>query len=141
MSYTPTVVSPAELEKEIRVERIKAVIQFALAAIQGVILVNGGAAVAILAFLGNIWQKDNSLHPMALAITWPLELFLCGVTAGVATAAMGYLAQLTLAVGSMRFGNLFRVLAMLCVVVGVGAFFWGSVSAASAFAKTLGSGS
>ena len=59
-------------------------------------LVNGAAAIAVLAFLGSIWA-GNAKEGQAAAIKLApaLEWFVWGVGLGVLTAGLAYLAQVT----------------------------------------------
>ena len=71
---------PAELEQlkarlasnhEWGVELMRATVAFGQFAIKSAILINGGATVALLAFIGNIW-KDGGGKELAAPMSWPL---------------------------------------------------------------------
>ena len=72
-----------------KIEEFKACAALAQTALKAAMLINGGAAVAILAFMGNIWSKGN--------VTTGLTECLWFFTGGIITAAFGagtaYLAQ------------------------------------------------
>jgi hypothetical protein len=118
-------------------ESFKALIQFALAAIRGVVLINGGAAVAILAFLGNIWSKDPASHAAAIALAGPLKLFLSGVGMGVASAGAAYL-QTCFSHYRNKIGIPFQVFGIALVAGGLTTFIVGSLNAAAVFAHSFG---
>ena len=72
-------------------EAFRSVIAFALTTVNAAMLINGGAAIALLAFLGN-------LEPDRLVSTRPhsafaLFAFAIGVLAGASGAALGYFTQ------------------------------------------------
>ncbi len=74
--------------------RDRAAIDFALSAIRGLLLINGGAVVALLAFLSNVWTDDASgARELAINLKLPLGFFLLGVVASVSTAMLSYLGQ------------------------------------------------
>lgn len=116
-------------------ESFKGVLQFSLAAIRGIILVNGGAAIAILAFLGNVWSKDPSTHAAASSLVWPLRCFLGGIAAGLATAAAAYVAQTAFGRRWNGIGVGFQIAGMLFALVGLVAFIAGSLGAADVFTR------
>lgn len=65
------------------------VIQLALSAIRSAVLVNGGALVALLAFLGNVWTKGWQVAEFARSFGW----FATGLLAAIVTGACSYAAQ------------------------------------------------
>lgn len=65
---------------------------FAKAALTTSILVNGGAAVALLAFLGNLISKTPRSWVDPLFI-WSLGVFAAGVFFGAAATGFAFLAQ------------------------------------------------
>ena len=72
----------------------RAAIDFALSAIRGLLLINGGAIVALLAFLSNVWTNDASgARELAINLKTPLIFLLLGVVASVSTAMLSYLGQ------------------------------------------------
>ena len=81
-----------DIEKERAVETFKSLIQISDAGFKLLTLLNGGAAVAILAYLGNIAGKGQTTPDMILPMAFYLfGLVLCGV------AVIGsYMTQLVL---------------------------------------------
>ncbi len=72
----------------------RAAIDFALTAIRGLLLINGGAIVALLAFLSNVWTNDASgARELAINLKIPLSLFLFGAFFSISTAMLSYLGQ------------------------------------------------
>ncbi len=119
----------------------RGVVDFALIALRGIVLANGGAAVALLAFMGHILGRSDpatraGVSPLADA----LGLFTFGVGSGIASAGLAYMAQVVFLEsrnkeGAQRVwpGAILRVLAVIAALVGVGLFFAGVVSALDAF--------
>lgn len=60
-------------------------------ALRSLLLINGGAAIAMLAFMGSMLTEVDGDHMVAL--TRPLSEFAWGVAAAAFAAAMGYLAN------------------------------------------------
>ena len=73
------------------------IIEFAVVAIKGIVLVNGAAAIAVLAFLGSIWAGNaKEGREAAIKLAPALEWFVWGVGLGVLTAGLAYLAQVAI---------------------------------------------
>ena len=69
-----------------RVELFRSVIEHGRDALKAAILINGAAAVALLAFIGKIWSMKNSLST-ADPLAYALLVFGSGVLfAGVSSA-------------------------------------------------------
>lgn len=71
-------------------ESLKAVFQFGGAALKSVILINGGAAVALLAFMGAIFEHDKAVSE---ALVCPLMVFTFGVLSAAIASSGSYFAQ------------------------------------------------
>ena len=72
----------------------RAVIDFASLGIRSLILVNGGAIIGILTFLGNLWTKDDAAAKATAAAVAPaLSFFIIGLTLALATSLLAYVAQ------------------------------------------------
>jgi hypothetical protein len=77
------------------VQQQKVGAEFAMLAVRSLIVVSGGALLAILTFIGNLWTKSdvvaqNIAHSMASAIQW----FMFALVMGLATAMLAYLSAL-----------------------------------------------
>lgn len=64
-------------------------IAFSQAAQRNLILINAGASIALLTFMGNLLTKGESVAGFVLA----LACFAAGVAVGTLTSALAYLAQ------------------------------------------------
>lgn len=119
-----------------------AAITFAGAAIRGLLLINGGAAIAILAFIGHLASSNANDQVGIDRLTPALLLFGYGAFAGALTAGASYLAQTFL--NEIEFGSPFyflgeacRVLAVVFAVAGYATFIYGLHNAAVAFPNLL----
>ncbi|MFD3283846.1 hypothetical protein ACE41O_12040 [Alteromonas macleodii] len=77
----------AELKLQRAVEHFKSVIQMAELALKSSIMINGGAAVALLTFVGNSKAEDKTF------LVYSLFAFSLGVLFGAISALLAYLAQ------------------------------------------------
>ena len=66
-------------------------------AFKTIILVNGGASVALLAFLGNIWAKDPDLKVVSL-LAKSISVFAIGVLLGAFGSGMIYVCNFLYAI-------------------------------------------
>lgn len=73
---------------------VKAAGDYALAAIRGLLLINGGTAIALLAFLADIWATNNVLaRELAANLGFALGFLVGGAELSTLTAMLAYLAQ------------------------------------------------
>jgi hypothetical protein len=110
----------------------RAVIDFANSAIKLLVLVNGGAIIAILTFLGNLVVKRDFDSAAIGASGFAITYFVVGLAAAVAAAAAAYLSQVCFTELSMEkskksWGNFFRaagltaaLVSLVCFSVGAG---------------------
>lgn len=73
-------------------EMFRSVMGFAHHALKTIIIVNGGAAIAVLAFIGNIWSKLQAVE-VARALTFSEAWFAIGVLVGAIATGTTYIAQ------------------------------------------------
>ena len=77
---------------EFDLEMLRATIMTGQSALKGCLLINGGAAIAVLAFLGNAWTKDFPRRVL-LDASYGLSLFVWGVLAAATALGATYLSQ------------------------------------------------
>ena len=126
-----------KFEHEMEVWKVNAplmfnsVIEAGLSALKSATLINGGAAVSLLAFLGNLLTKDppyGTTYPIH-ALSQAMLVFFLGVGfSGTATAAR-YFSQAGYGVMNEYQGNLFKWIAIVLAVSSLVAFFYGGVLA------------
>jgi len=111
------------------VETYKSLMQYGGTVLRFVLLVNGGAALALLTFLGNAVTKSGA----NLDFRWPMACYLIGVIIGGLATCTAYVTQLALFNEEMNRQNrftsrshtfwlnwtiAFAVLGILCFAVG-----------------------
>ncbi len=130
-----------EFDNAKRLETFKSLIQIAVAGLRLLVVLNGGAAIALLAYLGNVAGKRAAVPEVLFAIGCYLAgLFLTGFA-----FFCSYLTQLALfneSMGNVRPGAHKKWLrgAMVLVVLSLSAFAAGSVSAVRSFQLPIAAG-
>jgi hypothetical protein len=112
-------------------EMFKSVIEAGQTALKSASLINGGAAVALLACLGSLLAKDPPSEILAIVpgLASALYIFVFGVGfAGVATA-IRYLSQAFYFAKWEKRGKTAQFVAMAFAVASFVAFFWGGIEA------------
>jgi len=105
-------------------------INFATVTIKALLLINGGAVVALLAFLGKIWSPDNPASPTIVpAIAWFLGGTICAVMVGCSS----YFAQSFFTHYKNKIGIGFQVFAILIGICSLGCFGTGAFKACDSF--------
>jgi hypothetical protein len=106
-------------------EMLRAVIAYGQATLKSTILINGGAAAALLAFIGNVW--DSSLSSATVSgLTNSILLFSAGVLAAAFGTASTYFTQYCYAEGWKKWGIAFHVITVLLVLLAFGLFGYGA---------------
>ncbi|MEX0802462.1 MAG: hypothetical protein WD688_03970 [Candidatus Binatia bacterium] len=122
-----------------RTELFRSVILAGQSALKSAILINGGAAVALLAFIGHVWKPDMSSPLKELA--GPLVWFVAGVLLDAMAAGLTYVSQCFYAsCGDSRgklftAGATFHVLTVLLVLASYGTFAYATCLVYSALVK------
>lgn len=150
MTYDPNVEKwryEMELANKWKVTSLEAVFKFAELAIRGIILINGGAALALLAFFGHaVSATTNNASEMPIKLDVAVKLmpsmgwFLTGTSAGVITAMLAYFSQGFFTgyneKGNQR-GTIIQIIAIFVAFVGIAAFCYGGWTAVSTFTDSL----
>jgi hypothetical protein len=76
-------------------EMLRSTIQIGQLALKSALLINGGAAVAFLAFMGTVWSRLTSLSGK-VALASAMEWFVWGVLATGVGTAIAYICQASL---------------------------------------------
>ena len=113
-------------------------IQFALAAVRGTILINGAAAVALLTFIGQYASaSDGKFAAVAVSLATSLYWFGLGAFLGVLVAALSYVAQIAFAHEFTKWGEVFRIPAVLAAIGGMLFFYLGLHNAITSFQSVV----
>ena len=87
MSENPIQIpGPYRASEDFILEIAREVSEYEKILLKSAILVNGGAAVALLAFIGSIWLKGGDLS----SLTTPLIFFISGMLVAVVCTYIGY---------------------------------------------------
>jgi len=116
-----------------QLEGFKSVITAGQNAIRSSFLLNGGAAVAILAFIGHLTEVAPTRVALFADVLVP---FVGGVLAITVTSGVTYLSQWLFASSSQRAQQVGFVLNVVAILLGLssyGAFIWGMYVAQQAF--------
>jgi hypothetical protein len=123
-------------DHESMLEMLRATIATSHLAIKSALLINGGAAVAFLAFLGTAWSRFSGAMVKALLAS-SLEHFVVGVMFTGVGAGVAYICQAgfggDLGKHSEKIGELLRWVATLLVLGSFWQFYEGCQSALQAF--------
>jgi hypothetical protein len=87
-----TAMTRDEAVHQLNLENFKAVLASSRDALKSAILINGGAGVALLAFMGQM-QKGGVSTAMATWLPWSLACFVLGVLVAAIATGASYLAQ------------------------------------------------
>lgn len=104
-------------------ELFKATVGHAQSAIKLQALVNGGAAVALLAFIGKVWSAEFSTTVIAEFIPLALVLYCCGVGAAAITQSLTYVSQHYFTYDGDKVAAVIRFLAQFTAFSSLGLFF------------------
>jgi len=123
--------TPPEIEAGLVQESFKGAFEAGKEPLKAAMLINGGAAVVLLNFLGSVSKEGHKA--LGLALTAPLLAFACGVVlAGVAFAGR-YSAQVYYTLGSEVAGRRWHWVAAITAGVSFAAFMFGVWEAFLAF--------
>ena len=121
---------------EASLEEYRAVIQVGQVALKTSLLINGGAAVALLAFLGRIWETHPS-GPVVSDITSSLLWFVFGVFLAAVASAIAYLTLFAYGHKWITAGNIFLFITIILVTISLFSFVFGGYRAYGAFLTHL----
>lgn len=126
---------------EWNLEMLRSTIAIAQSALKSSLLINGAAAVALLAFIGNVWSSKVHI-PTVLGVANAMGFFVSGVLTSAVAAGFAYLAQ---AGYGNEFGRASRligvsghVLTTICVISSYVLFGYASYLAYHAFICHIG---
>jgi hypothetical protein len=119
-------------------ELFKATIGHAQSAIKLQAIVNGGAAVALLAFIGKVWTPEFNDSPIAAYIPFALVLYCCGVGAAAVTQSLTYLSQHFFTYDGDEVARIIRFFAQLTAFSSLVLFFVATYVAYLGFVRVPG---
>ncbi len=120
------------------VEMFKSVIATGQAALKSSMVINGGAAAALLAFTGKIWS-EGSIVQVTNALTHSILWFCLGLLMASCAAGTTYLSQFAYSKNWDKVGGAVNVFTVLTVLASYLMFGYGCVNASSSLAMHFGS--
>ena len=105
-----------------------ATFQYGHTALKSSILINGGAAAAMLAFIGNIWGGSLAQDVM-VSLTNSIILFCFGVASGALGTGFTYITQYGYAEKKLNFAKAFHGLTVLLILASYFLFVFGCYEA------------
>lgn len=119
-------------ETSIKLETFRSVISCGQSALKSATLINGGAAVALLAFIGHVWGKDLSSLVLN-GLSFSLLLFVFGVLCSAIASGTTYLAQAFYDGDWDKTAQTINAISILLVLGSYVLFFLGAYKAYSIF--------
>jgi len=117
-------------------EMLRSVLTYGQAALKSSMLINGGAAAALLAFIGNIWQKPLG-QKAANSITTAIAYFAFGVLVAAIGTATSYFTQYSYFENWRKPGIIFHTISVLLILGSFALFGLGTYDAYVAFVEHL----
>ncbi|WP_300181642.1 hypothetical protein [uncultured Aliivibrio sp.] len=113
-------------------EMFKSVITAGQAALKASMIINGGAAAALLAFTGKIWNEGSSIA-VTSALSQSILLFCFGVLAAAFASGTTYISQYCFANKYIKSGSAINGVSIISVFGSFALFCYSSINAASSF--------
>ena len=118
-------------------EMFKSVVSAGQSALKASMVINGGGAVALLAFTGKIWTTATS-SSIADSLTTSIFVFCLGVLLSAMASGTTYLTQLSFNVNKYKTGNVINILSIASIFGAYIAFFYGAYIAATSLGLHFG---
>ncbi len=118
-------------------EMFRSVITAGQSALKSSMVINGGAAAALLAFTGKVWETQIS-ELVAGSLTSSILVFCLGVLCAALAAGTTYLSQLAFASDWVKVGHAVNCFNILAVLSSYGLFGFGSYMAANSMGVHFG---
>lgn len=115
----------AKIKAGYDVAGIKLMESYTINGLKGLLLLNGAAAIAILAFLGDIVTTE--FIRWIQGITWALLFYAIGAILAVSTSLFSYLSQYSFNTSDDKWGTIWRYIGIFCAISSLGSFFIGCI--------------
>lgn len=113
-------------------EMFKSVIIAGQAALKSAILINGGATVALLAFIGNIFEVSQNSE-VVTKLSYAMFCFAIGVLSGAIASSVVYMAQFVGAYKKLCLGHILNGFSWVLVILSYILFFIGVILTVKVF--------
>ena len=118
--------------------RGSAQVAFAQDALKGIVLLNGGGVVALLAFFGQAWSKNEAQATLVMSyLRTGLILLVFGALSGIVAQGLAYLSQQAFVEGNNTLARHLRRACITFAIAGMYFFAHGSIVAISDFIRKL----
>lgn len=119
------------------VEMFKSVISAGQSALKASMIINGGGAVALLAFTGKIWATATSAL-VANSLTTSIFIFCVGVLLSAFATGTTYLSQFAFSADKNKIGNTINSLSIISILGAYISFCYGAYTAATSLGLHFG---
>ena len=120
-----------------QVEMFKSVVASEQAALKASMIINGGAAAALLAFTGKIWTEGSNVL-VTNALTSSIFMFCFGILAAAFATGTTYLAQFSYGKRWIKSGDIINAISIFSVLISYAIFIYACYNASSSFALHFG---
>ncbi len=121
-------------ERQVEIEMFRGVISFGTTNLKALLVINGGAATVLLAFIGHIAANEGPADDAVISdLVPPMRWFLFGLLSGVVASGASYVSQFFYQHHRLWVGVPFHILAITLFVGAVAAFGWGAWLATAVF--------
>lgn len=108
-------------------------ITYGAMSLKALLIVNGGAATVLLAFISRVVTEDGVGSKLVIGLAPSMESFVAGLIFCVIAIGSTYMTQSCYQHDHLRFGIFFHVVAVAGFLASLGAFSWGTLSATMLF--------
>jgi hypothetical protein len=130
-------IAHAHSETAHSVEMFKSVISSGQSALKSSMIINGGAAAALLAFTGKIWETSTS-ELVANSLSSSIFIFCLGVLFAAVATGTTYLTQFSFASGWIKLGHSINTFNIIVLLLSYSAFCVGAFKAANSLGVHFG---
>lgn len=130
-------IARANIETAHSLEMFKSVIAAGQSALKSSMFINGGAAAALLAFTGKIWETSTS-EVVANSLTSSIFIFCVGVLCAALATGTTYLSQLSFARNWLKLGDIINTFNIVVVLISYVLFCYGAFKAANSLGVHFG---
>ncbi|MCH7888334.1 MAG: hypothetical protein IIA00_03545 [Proteobacteria bacterium] len=120
-------------ERQFEIEMFRSVMPFASMSLRAPLLINGGAATVLLAFIGHIVTTEGMDSAAITGVIPAMRAFLAGLFSGALAVGSAYASQLSYKHERLKVGVPFHILTVVLFLVSIVAFLWGAWSATTVF--------
>jgi ABC-type antimicrobial peptide transport system permease subunit len=107
-------------------------IAFAQDALRGIVILNGGAVLALLTFVGQIISKNENYGNLVIfSLKKAFIFFIAGVVCGITAQGCAYLSQQAFVEERQNFGRSLRHICIAASISGIFLFAYGSFATIS----------